>query len=424
VDLTGIAQDVLGFLMTEGINLSDDLGQAESVLQEQIRRIGARALELHLQQHKLGYEGSSRACLCGQNQRFVEHRPKTLATLMGPVTIRRAYYRCSSCGAGWLPYDWRVGLGEGQESVGLAKAACLCGIHEPFESAANLLRELTGQRISERTLERLVHHVGGVVRTEEESQAAGMERWDAPAAEVSPKRLYLAVDGVMVHRTDGWKEAKTATCYWEDADGTRHSRYAVRWESAEAFKAFVWALACRCGLGQAQEVVLLGDGAAWIWDHIGSLVKEKATLIVDWYHALEHVWACGNALHGEGTPAARAWVEPLKTLLWDGNVREILGQLEDERVRSRSPTRREAMQALLTYLGNQDDRLAYDRFRAAGMDIGSGRVEAACKHVVGMRMKRNGMRWSATGAQATLSLRCAWLNGDWDRVWDKRPLAA
>ena len=68
--------------------------------------------------------------------------------------------------------------------------------------------------------------------------------------------------------------------------------------------------------------------------------------------------------------------------------------------------------------------MAYDTFRARGRDIGSGRVESACKGVVGVRMKRNGMRWSATGAQATLSLRVAWLNGWWVDLWASRPLAA
>ena len=75
-------------------------------------------------------------------------------------------------------------------------------------------------------------------------------------------------------------------------------------------------------------------------------------------------------------------------------------------------------------MGNQDDRLAYDKFRECGLDIGSGRVEAACKHVVGTRMKRSSMRWSRRGSQATLSLRVAWLNGQWEELWAKRPLAA
>ena len=118
------------------------------------------------------------------------------------------------------------------------------------------------------------------------------------------------------------------------------------------------------------------------------------------------------------------WVKEIEALLWDGNVREILRRLERERSAVRSPTKRAALEALATYLGNQDNRLAYDQFRARGLDIGSGRVEAACKHAVGVRMKRSGMRWSRQGSQTTLSLRVAWKNERWDAFWAERPLAA
>ena len=110
MDATTIAQEVLGHLAAEGIELSDDLGAAAEVLRDQMLRIGTRALELHLNQRKLGYQGPHRPCGCGQVQRFVEHRPKTVATILGPVTIRRAYYRCRACGRSCLPYDQQVGL--------------------------------------------------------------------------------------------------------------------------------------------------------------------------------------------------------------------------------------------------------------------------------------------------------------------------
>ena len=423
MDLTRIAQEVLGYLAAEGIELSDDLGATEEVLRDQLLRIGASALELHLNQRKLGYQGPHRPCCCGQTQRFVEHRPKTVATILGSVTIRRAYYRCRACGESCLPYDQEVGLGDGQVSVGLAKAATLLAAHEPFALASKMLFELTGQRLSERTVERLAHRVGSVASEQEAALARRMEHWAAPSAEVGPDRLYVAVDGVMVHQEDGWHEAKTVVCYWDDGEEKREARYGVRFEKASEFVGFVWSLACRCGLGLAKEVVLLGDGAAWIWDQVAP-VLEGATCIVDWYHAMEHVWECGRQLHGEGSEATTAWVKEIESLLWEGNVRAIVGRLAVERAQARSPTKRAAIKGLMTYLGNQDARLAYDTFRARGLDIGSGRVEAACKGVVGVRMKRNGMRWSATGAQATLSLRVAWLNSRWAALWASRPLAA
>ncbi len=423
MNLTEIAEAVLGFCAQEGILLTDDLTQVEEAVLGAVRRIGAQAVEVQLGRQTLGYEGASRPCACGRRQRFVEHRPKTIATQMGVIRIRRAYYHCGHCQRSALPYDQRIGLGAGPESVGLAQAATLLGVQDTFANAATTLYRLTGQRLSAATLERLTEAVGGVAARQEAQQAAEMAAWQSPAPEASPETLYVAVDGVQVHQADGWHEAKCVTCYWDEPGGQRQTRHAVRFEGAAGFVAFVWALACRCGLERAPRVVLLGDGAKWIWEHIGGLLKE-AVCIVDWYHALQHVWACGRVLYGEGTAATTAWVKAIETLLWDGQVRAILERLRTERTRTRAPAKRAALAALTTYLENQDARLAYDRFRAAGLDIGSGRVEAACKHVVALRMKRCGMRWSKAGSQNVLSLRVAWLNRDWDRVWSTHPLAA
>ena len=422
MDLSEIAGQVLAYCQGEGMVLGDDLTQVEALLVEQTRRIGAKAIELHLAGRKLGYEGSGRACTCGLVQRFVGHRPKHVATLLGTVEIRRAYYQCPSCQASSFPYDTAVGLGPGPASEGLAKATSLLGLQDPFEPAGRTLHELTGQRLSESTVERLSEQVGGVAARHEEEQATGMAEWKAPRAEATPERLYVSVDGTMVHQSDGWHEAKCVMCYWETPAGRREKRYCVRFAEAAALVPFVWMLACRCGLETAQQVVLLGDGAEWIWKRVGGLLKE-AVCIVDWYHAMEHVWAAGHVLYGQGTLATKAWVKDYEALLWDGQVRAMLEGLRGERARLRAANKRAALDGLITYIENQDDRLAYDRFRALGLDIGSGPVESACRHVVGARTKRGGMRWSKAGSQNVLSLRVARLNGGWNRLWATRPLA-
>lgn len=300
----------------------------------------------------------------------------------------------------------------------------MLAVNQPYRQAAKLLKELTGQSLGAETIRRLTTRMGGQVSAQEEQAAARMEQWNPPAAKATPKCLYTTVDGVMVRLGSGFKEAKTAVCYGDDARGQPTRRCAVRFESAEEFKAHAWASACLHGLPQAAEKVLLGDGAAWIWEHVGGVLGEDVTHIVDWYHATEHVWDCGKVLHGDGTEQTKAWVESMKTFLHDGQVRAMVGHLRGEYARRRGKDHRTALSGLITYLTNQDARLAYDRFRARGLDIGSGQVESACKNVVAARMKGSGMRWSLRGAQALLSLRCAWLNHDWEDFWRQKPLAA
>src|SRR5687768_2501229 len=429
MDLTMAARSVLELIASEGASLSDDVNEVEQKVREAVLRVGAKAAEMHLAGRPLGYEGSSRACpntYCGCDQRFVGYRPRTLATLLGQVALGRAYYHCPRCGSSCCPYDEACGLGPGHESVGLAKAAALVAAMDPFAPAAQVLAKLTGQRLGDRTVHRLARRAGAAASRQEREGAVRMAAWSALPAEARPPRLYVAVDGVMVHR-EQWNEAKCVTCYWEEGEGdraVRHARYAVRFESAEQFKAFVWSLACRCGLETAAEVVLLGDGAAWVWDHVWNVLGERAVCITDWYHVMEHVWACGKALSGEGTAATEAWVKERETMLWEGRWRQLVQSLRDERKGARSPPKRRALEELETYLANQGDRLAYDRFRAAGYDIGSGRVESACKHVVAVRMKRSGMIWSDGGAQDILSLRAVRLNGWWDQFWATKPLLA
>ncbi len=183
------------------------------------------------------------------------------------------------------------------------------------------------------------------------------------------------------------------TCYWQDADGRRPVRSAARCCNAAEFVGYVWALACRCGLLRA------------------------AVCIVDWYHAVQHLWDAGRVLYGEGTEATQRWVERCTAWLAEGRVDALLRRLKAQRARSRSPARREALRGLIGYVEKPADRMDYGRFRAMGLDIGSGCVESACKHVVGSRLKRSGMRWSRAGCQAVLSLRTTWLNGQWKTFW-------
>jgi len=230
------------------------------------------------------------------------------------------------------------------------------------------------------------------------------------------------MDGTTVHEEDGWHEAKAARLYWEDERCERRSYTLGRFDDSQTFGWHTYLAACRCGLRQADEVVVLGDGAAWI-RHEWQRHFSRATFIVDWYHASQHIWECGKVLHGEGTSAADAWSERRESWLWDGQTRKLTRDLLRQMKETRG-AKREALTSLHRYIATNEWEMRYDVFRAKGYDIGSGMVEAACKCVVGKRLKQSGMIGSRAGSAATLALRTTWLNGQWNPLWTAKPLAA
>ncbi len=159
-----------------------------------------------------------------------------------------------------------------------------------------------------------------------------------------------------------------------------------------------------------------GDGAEWIWN-LAAEHYPGATQIVDWYHASERVWELGRALHGGGTAKTRRWVARQLERLAAGRAVALVAAWR----RLACPAAAAAVRdEQVGYFANQASRMAYGRYRERGLDIGSGMVEGACKHVIGAREKGPGMRWGVPGAQAVATVRVLLFNGQWNAY----PLAA
>lgn len=404
-------------------NFTNDLGKMESAVKELMASLGKGLLQQLVNRKPNGYQGSSIACQCGNPMKFVQHRKRDIHTIFGWITVKRAYYHCTNCGRGFAPYDRDSGLGSEQLSSGLAKACCLLAVDDSFEQVSRKVDQLFGQIVSDDTVKQVVHKVGSIVlqQQDQESESFFTDK-RIPQPQAKPERLYVAVDGTTVHETDAWHEAKVGCIYFEDEQFKRHKRYVGRFDTSQTFGWHVWLEACRCGFREAKEVVYIGDGAPWIRTehrrHFG-----RATFIIDWYHASEYLWDCGKKLFGEGTKATEKWVHQRLDLLWDGWTKKLLDDLKEQRKKYRG-SKRQAVNTLIRYVSNNEDQMRYDVFREKGYDIGSGAVEAACKNVVGKRLKQSGMTWSREGSSATLALRVTWLNDRWEQLWQKKPLAA
>jgi hypothetical protein len=176
--------------------------------------------------------------------------------------------------------------------------------------------------------------------------------------------------------------------------------------------------ASQVGMDRARRWVAISDGGAGIEDWLRENFPRVEAVILDFWHVAEYLSEWAKALHADEAEAQRvaeAWCHRLKH---DGGA-VVRAELERIDVSNRSETVREAHRVLRVYFTNQVHRMDYPSYRTKGWLIGSGPVEAACKQVVGQRMKGSGMRWGEDGADAVCHLRALFRSekGQWDDYW-------
>lgn len=392
-----------------------DLETAEGVVRDGMLAIGARVLAAGLAARGTGKTGARRACSCGGTAVFAGYRPKGVQTVVGWLTIRRAYYACAACGHGHCPLDAVLGLARDSLSHGVRRLAGHLGALLPFAEATRTLADTARVHLSASTVRAVTEAVGAqreaaLAREITAAWAAGLPL----ARGAPPERLYVAMDGVRILGTDGaGREIKVGVVVpvRRTAAGERRepASYVAGLEPAETFGPRVALEAHRRGVERAGMVAVLGDGAAWIW-HLAAEHFPTALHIVDWFHASERIWALGRTLYGEGTDATTTWVETQLTRLAQGEAARLASEWQALACRGEAVAVRDEQ---VTYFTNQASRMAYDRYRAQGWDIGSGMVESACKRVIAAREKGPGMRWSEAGAHTVAAVRVLLLNQQW-----------
>lgn len=383
---------------------------------------------------RLGVQGK---CGCGHAVLFRQHRPAKVHTILAgrDVAVQLQYGQCESCQRGVQPLSEAMGLdGEGFTPA-LREMALLAGVVDPYEQASSeLLARMCGVEVSTKKILSLVEEEGT------RAQAAACEEVEATVEAVAPaipaeKPLYVGIDGGMVFVDGRWQEVKLGVLFaGEDRtvvgkNGERErgallgKRFVAVRGKPEALEQRLWPAAVRAG-AENREVVILGDGAPWIWNGPSQLFPKRVE-ILDWYHADEHVSAVARILYGEGTDKAGKWRAVQLERLADDGVDDVITALRFLAPKQRSRAKRKAIEDLDGYLSTNKSRMRYRSFRERGLHIGSGAVESAVSHVVQQRMKRVGMRWRAAGADNMLALRAVYrTTGAWDRTFRTQQKAA
>jgi len=405
---------------------------------EQLKdRVGQAVLEVGFQ----NLSGTLRhPCCCGRRMENKGKRLTTIISLSGEVTFERNRYRCRECHAWQTPADAVVCCGKHRVTRLLARNICQLATLEHFTRLEQLVADQHGVSVGHDPMVKLVHDVGGAA---EAKRLAAVECWQQqpskqrhwPQPEITPERVYVSCDGIMycTNETEPdpqhpgrrrliWKQMRVGCVYWQDDQERWQKR--VLWGQEQDFLSFgasLYRLACRCGYRQAQDKIFAADGGEWCWT-IHQRYFADASGILDWYHASEHVWECGKALHGEKT-AAQAWINQALERLRQHGGEGLLDWLLGERT-SRRGQKRQILDSLINYVQPRLDRTDYPTYRLHHCQIGTGMIESTAKQLVGIRLKGPGMHWSPHGATAITALRAQDLNGDWHSFWKNLTLAA
>ncbi len=355
-----------------------------------------------------------------------------LRTGVGRVKVVAWYGQDPTTGEWGYPIRQVWGLSSHQEmSPGLEDKLAFTLTATGSYSEAAAVAQKWGCVLDDSTLHVLAQRLGE--RAEQQTQ----KRLDTLALELTPPR---AACEVAVFMLDGWQaryrgpgfgkkktqqnrvewhEVKLGVFYLQAQAGSTAGgrgvlteKVVVCWQGdpRELGRRLHWE-ALRRGLGRAQWILVVGDGAPWIWN-VAADRWADAVEVLDFYHASEHVWALGRALYGEA--GAKAWVESRLHELRHGQEKVFLAQIAVLKVPKGQNG--ETVQEQKNYFANQAERMNYDEIAKRGWPIGSGAVESACSGHQN-RFKRRGQFWTQRGLGNLAALKQARENKHWDELW-------
>jgi len=168
-------------------------------------------------------------------------------------------------------------------------------------------------------------------------------------------------------------------------------------------------------LGVGGVTSALGDGAKWIWNIVRE-VFGKTNECLDIYHGAENISDCGKILI-DGATERKEWFERMRMVLLSEGLSGMERECSSLLAGKLKKSEREKIESLLEYFRNNAHRLNYAERLATGRAIGSGLIEAACKSLVGKRLKQTGACWRLTRVNRIATLCAALYSDQWEQAW-------
>lgn len=435
-------------------------------IEEQLARWVKEPLRL-LAQRAAQVKANAVPCQCPKCHDELLHQKylcRSIESRFGSLTIWRCYGWCARCEQWYFPADHALGLGrKAPASPYVEEISALLVSKMPAEQAV-LVAERLGLDISRCGLHQEAHRQGLKAQEWRSQFVAQLDTWEqiqqvasagAEGPPTQPFTLVIQIDAWDIRERDNWGKTKElravgekldrwhwvymATVFRLDHRGQTAGERAVITQRGyvatrlglEALSAQLYRETLARGLGQAQSVLVIADGALWIWN----LAKDRfpdAHQRLDLFHAEEHLWAIARDLYGQGTPQAQAWVAPLLQQVRDDQTVAVIATLTELKPRLLEAQQKK-IQTQIEYFQNNTKRMKYKdvlearkaceegkategQKQLANHPVGSGAIESTCRQYQ-CRFKRTGQFWTTPGDEALICLETLWRNGRWDQLY-------
>ncbi len=430
----------------DAVKNNADMGELENLIARELQDMGRSLLAYAVQKR-----ANNEPLQCPDCRRMLnvqKHlRERNVNSQFGPISVSRSYGYCAACKKHLYPSDRALGLQDKATASPRVQEICaLMVLESPAGQAEANVRRLTGVKLGQATMHREARRQGERalrLREADEILAASTEGVEKLAARSStpsaPHTLVIEIDAWNIRERDFWGETEkrrvngdecsrwhwvyTGTVFRLDQRGKSASGRAMITERGyvatrrglESFEKQIYAEALQRGLLQAKHVLVLADGAVWIWN-LADNIFHGATQRVDLWHIHGHLWDIANDLYGQGSEEAKQWVRPLLQHLKkrENGAFDVIENLQQLRGKLSNLTQKQAehLEKQIEYLKNHQNRMDYKKAVALNQPLGSGAIESTCAQYQ-CRFKRTGQFWSIEGDETFLALSTLHRNGRW-----------
>ena len=420
-----------------------ELEQQKKLTINSIERIAAKAIRELIQVilsmaglllSNIANDKTEMYCECGKKMVLAKRNAQTrILSVFGYIPVIRDTVFCRRCHKGYGVLDKEIEIcGEHRVTKAMVETiAYIAQLVPSFERASEAIKKLLKIDISPTQIQIISEEVGKEVFERDMAEAEAIhEKPEESVPQELPRyrkegRLYIITDGSQVNTRiedqDGstWKEMKLGLIFCDkdvikrgnESHSIVKKEYVSYFGSVKEFKKLLFAAAARAGYGKIKEVVVIGDGAQWIWNMCEELFPD-AVQILDFYHLSENTHNYAKLIYPEDEISRKRWVNQVLDAVKNGKVDEAIKIIEQNKIDKIPNT----VVNLYTYIINNRERIDYKTYKEKGYYIGSGAIESANKMVIQQRMKQSGMRWSINGGQYIASLRTKHESNLWKEV--------